>query len=67
MSGRELAKQLTSRHPKMRVLFMSGYTFNVIAQGGMLEDGVVFLQKPFTPSVLVEKVREVLDRGVPVE
>src|SRR5256714_3324279 len=66
MSGRELAKQLTSRHPKMRVLFMSGYTFNVIAQGGMLEDGVVFLQKPFTPSVLAEKVREVLDRGVAV-
>jgi PAS domain S-box-containing protein len=67
MSGHELAKQLTSRRPKMRVLFMSGYTYNVIAQGGMLNDGVVFLQKPFTPSALAEKVREVLDRGVPVE
>jgi PAS domain S-box-containing protein len=66
-SGRDLAKQLTARHPKMRVLYMSGYTFNIIAQGGMLDEGVVFLQKPFTPSVLAEKVREVLDRGVPVK
>jgi len=67
VSGRELAKRLTSRYPKMRVLFMSGYTFNVIAQGGMLEEGVVFLQKPFTPSVLADKVREVLDGGVAVK
>jgi two-component system, cell cycle sensor histidine kinase and response regulator CckA len=67
MSGHELAKQLTSRRPKMRVLFMSGYTYNVIAQGGMLNDGVAFLQKPFTPSTLAEKVREALDRAVPVK
>jgi DNA-binding NtrC family response regulator len=65
VSGRELAKRLTLRQPNMRVLYMSGYTFNVIAQGGMLEDGVTFLQKPFTPSTLAEKVREVLDRAVP--
>jgi two-component system, cell cycle sensor histidine kinase and response regulator CckA len=68
ISGRELAKQLTARHPKMRVLYMSGYTFSIMAQGatqaGMLEDGMAFLQKPFTPSALTEKVREVLDRGV---
>jgi two-component system, cell cycle sensor histidine kinase and response regulator CckA len=44
---------------------MSGYTYNVIAQGGTLERGVAFLQKPFTPSGLVEKVREVLDAIVP--
>jgi len=44
---------------------MSGYTYNVIAQGGTLERGVAFLQKPFTPRVLVEKVREVLDAMVP--
>jgi len=68
ISGRELAKRLTARHTKMRVLYMSGYTFNIMAQGasegGMLEDGMAFLQKPFTPSALTEKVREVLDRSV---
>jgi two-component system cell cycle sensor histidine kinase/response regulator CckA len=68
ISGRELAKRLTARHAKMRVLYMSGYTFNIMAQGasegGMLEDGMAFLQKPFTPSGLTEKVREVLDRSV---
>lgn len=61
ISGRELAKRLTSLHPKMRVLFMSGYTYNVIAQGGMLERGIAFLQKPFSPSALAARVREVLD------
>src|SRR5712692_5052529 len=64
-SGLELAKRLALRQPNMRVLYISGYTFNVIAQGGLLEDGVAFLQKPFTPSTLAEKVREVLDRAVP--
>src|SRR6266478_4643521 len=68
ITGRELAKRLTARHPKMRVLYMSGYTFGITTQTGMqsglLEDGVAFLQKPFTPSVLSEKVREVLDWSV---
>jgi two-component system, cell cycle sensor histidine kinase and response regulator CckA len=68
LTGRELAKRLTARHPKMRVLYMSGYTFGITTQSGMssglLEDGVAFLQKPFTPSALSEKVREVLDRSV---
>ena len=67
-SGCELAKRLTAQHPNMRVLYMSGYTFSMIAQAGMqngmLEEGVAFLQKPFTPSALSEKVREVLDRSV---
>jgi PAS domain S-box-containing protein len=65
ISGRELAKRLSARQPAMRILYMSGYTYNVIAQGGTLERGVAFLQKPFTPSGLVEKVREVLDAAVP--
>jgi PAS domain S-box-containing protein len=68
ITGRELAKRLTARHPEMRVLYMSGYTFGITTQTGMqsglLEDGVAFLQKPFTPSALSEKVREVLDRSL---
>jgi len=65
ISGRELAKRILGRNPGVRVLYMSGYTYNVIAQGGTLERGVAFLQKPFAPSALVEKVREVLDAVVP--
>jgi len=64
MSGRELARRLTGRYPHLRVLYMSGYTYNVIAQDGTLEEGISFLQKPFTPQVLTEKVREALDRAV---
>jgi PAS domain S-box-containing protein len=60
-SGRELASRITPHRPGIRVLFMSGYTENVITSGGMLEKGLAFLQKPFTPAVLVEKVREVLN------
>src|SRR5260221_7258213 len=67
-TGRERAKRLTARHPKMRLLCMSGYTFGITTQAGMqsglMEADVAFLQKPFTPSALSEKVREVLDRSV---
>jgi CheY-like chemotaxis protein len=62
MSGRELARRLSLRAPQMRVLFMSGYTDNLIAQGGVLEAGVSFLQKPFSPRRLAAKVRDVLDQ-----
>jgi len=63
-SGRELAQRIAARNPKTRVLYMSGYTDNVLAQGGVLETGLAFLQKPFTPGALVQKVREVLDSRV---
>jgi two-component system cell cycle sensor histidine kinase/response regulator CckA len=63
-SGRELARRITGRHPRTRVLYMSGYTDNVLAQGGVLEAGLSFLQKPFTPGALAQKVRDVLDSPV---
>jgi CheY-like chemotaxis protein len=63
-SGHELAKRITTRHPRTRILYMSGYTDNVLALEGVLETGVSFLQKPFTPGALAKKVREVLDAPV---
>jgi len=63
-SGRELARRIAARRPRTRILFMSGYTDNVLAQGGVLEAGLSFLQKPFTPGALVQKVRDVLDSPV---
>jgi PAS domain S-box-containing protein len=62
MSGRELATRVAGRRRGIRVLFMSGYTDNVITSGGMLEKGITFLQKPFSPGQLVQKVRDVLNR-----
>ena len=61
MSGRELADRLQPLQPKMKVLYMSGYTDNAIFHHGVLESGMQFIQKPFTPKVLISKVREVLD------
>jgi len=61
VSGRELALQLKRRRPEMHVLYMSGYTDNAIVGSGILQKEVAFLQKPFTPGALTEKVREVLE------
>jgi CheY-like chemotaxis protein len=61
VSGRELAQQLTERRPTMKVLYMSGYTDNAVVNSGILRKEVAFLQKPFTPQALTEKVREVLE------
>ena len=60
-SGRELARQLESHRPDVKVLYVSGYTDDAIVHHGMLEPGLNFLQKPFTPAALARKVREVLD------
>ncbi len=60
-SGRELVAQLTQKRRGIRVLYMSGYTDDVIVQHGILEENVRFLQKPFSAEDLARKVREVLD------
>jgi CheY-like chemotaxis protein len=62
MNGRDLAQTVTGIYPGIGLLFMSGYTADVIAHQGVLEDGVAFIQKPFSMAFLAEKVREVLDR-----
>jgi two-component SAPR family response regulator len=61
VTGTDLARQLIPMRPKMKVLFISGYTEEAIVHQGVLEEGTAFLQKPFTPNVLARKVREVLD------
>ena len=62
MGGRELAEQVAGLRPEIRVLFVSGYTDDVILQHKLVERDVVLLQKPFTASSLSTKVRDVLDR-----
>jgi two-component system cell cycle sensor histidine kinase/response regulator CckA len=62
IGGRELAEQLKALRPQMKVLFMSGYTDDVVVRYGLLTAEVEFLPKPFSPSVLASKVREVLGK-----
>ncbi len=61
MNGRELVEHLSNKRPGLKVLYMSGYTDNVIAHHGILKPHIAFLQKPFTSQSLAEKVRTVLD------
>ena len=65
MNGREVAERLAAARAGVRVLYLSGYTDDAIVHHGVLEPGVAFLQKPFTPAVLGRRVREVLDRLAP--
>jgi PAS domain S-box-containing protein len=61
MNGRNLASQITTLYPDIKLLFMSGYTAEIIAHQGVLDEGVAFIQKPFSMADLAGKVREVLD------
>ncbi len=61
MKGKEVADRLLSIYPEMKVLFVSGYTADMIDQHGVLETGIQFLQKPFSPLHLGNRVRELLD------
>jgi CheY-like chemotaxis protein len=61
MGGRELAERMAQMYPEMRILFTSGYTDDAVVRHGVIETGMNFIQKPFTPDGLAQKVREVLD------
>jgi len=64
MSGSELVKQLLPRRPDVRVLYISGYPDDDVVQYGIHKSQVSFLAKPFTPKILVQKIRAVLDEPV---
>ena len=61
MNGRQLAERLALQRPEIKILYISGYTDDVVVHGGLLEPGRAFLQKPFTSDALARKVRRVLD------
>ncbi len=61
MSGRQLAERLAPVRPEMKVLYVSGYTDEAIGHHGVLEAGILLLQKPFTPDAIAQKVYEVLE------
>ncbi len=63
MRGQELAEQLQRRYADMSVIYMSGYTDNALIHSGSMPPGTRFLQKPFTPDVVLRRVREVLDEA----
>jgi two-component system, cell cycle sensor histidine kinase and response regulator CckA len=65
MNGRALAERIASLIPAMRVLFVSGYTENVIVHHGVLKENIEFLAKPYSVDQLARRVREVLDAGQP--
>jgi PAS domain S-box-containing protein len=61
MSGRELSEELATLRPDLKILYMSGYTDDTVVRHGVLEEGMAFLQKPFSAESLLRKVRDVLD------
>jgi CheY-like chemotaxis protein len=61
LSSKELVDRMIKARPEIEVIYMSGYTDDVIAHHGVLDPGIQFVEKPFTPNVLARKVREVLD------
>ena len=61
INGRELVDHLVAIRPNLKIMYMSGYTDDVIVHSAVLKPGVAFLQKPFSKEELAGKVREVLD------
>jgi CheY-like chemotaxis protein len=63
LSGRAAAERIRVLHPRVKILYMSGYTDDEVSRQGVLEEGIVLLQKPFTPDELTRRVGEVLDEA----
>ena len=63
MNGKELYNELIQDFPKLKVIYMSGYTDNAIVHKGVLDEGVHFIKKPFTVPGIISKLRNVLDEG----
>ena len=63
MRGQDLAEELVKRSPGLLVMYMSGYTDNALVHSGALPGGTNFLQKPFTPDLVLRRVRQVLDEA----
>ena len=61
MSGRVLADTLKARKPDLKILFLLGYTEDVVLQAGVLPSGCAFLSKPFSPDDFLRKLREVIE------
>ncbi len=61
MNGKDLAERIQSIHPDIKILFMSGYTADVIARQGILDEGVAFINKPFSMNDICTKLRNILD------
>lgn len=60
-SGRQIVEEIAAFRPGLRALYISGYTNDAVVQRGVVREGAPFLQKPFTPTALAERVRQVLD------
>lgn len=61
-NGREVYKEISGEKPGIKVLFTSGYTADIITKKGLIDDGMPFISKPVSPTMLLKKVREVLDK-----
>jgi DNA-binding response OmpR family regulator len=63
LNGKELSDRLRGLRPGLNVLFMSGYSSDLIGHHGVLDKDIAYISKPFTPDALAARVREVLDQG----
>jgi len=63
MNGKEMARQLAELRPGLKVLFMSGYSTEIVARRGIMESGIHFIQKPFDMNLLHQKIQEVLQEA----